>query len=232
MSAAHFPTPMQPGRSWPDRPELVVVVASTATEVGKTWVTARVVERLREAAVVVAARKPVQSHEPGDADTDAAILAEATGEALHAVCCEDRDYAVSMAPPMAALSLDLAPFRVADLVAELVWPPGCAVGLVESAGGIRSPIAADGDTLELIRQLHPDLVLLVADAGLGVINALRLCVTALDPVQPVVVLNRFDEDQELHRRNLAWLRDVDGLEPLTSPQALTDMLLRRLADRR
>lgn len=215
----------------PARPEFVVLVAGTATEVGKTWVTARVAQQLRHTGLMVAARKPAQSHEPGDADTDAAILATATGEAVRAVCREDRDYAVPMAPPMAASSLGLAPFTVADLVAELEWPRGCDVGLVESAGGIRSPIATDGDTLELIRQLNPDLVALVADADLGVINALRLCVAALDPVRPVVVLNRFDDGQELHRRNLTWLRDSDGLDLVTSPQAFTDRLLRLLDER-
>ncbi|MHB1712313.1 MAG: ATP-dependent dethiobiotin synthetase BioD [Acidimicrobiales bacterium] len=206
-------------------------MAGTATEVGKTWVAARVAERLRHAGLVVAARKPAQSHEPGDVDTDAAVLAAATGEVAGEVCREDRDYAVPMAPPMAASTLGLAPFTVADLVAELEWPRGCDIGLVESVGGIRSPIATDGDTLELARQLHPDLVALVADAGLGVINELRLCVAALSPIHPVIVLNRFDGRQDLHRRNLAWLRDVDGFDVVTSPQAFTDRLLRLVDER-
>lgn len=212
------------------RPRFVVVVGGTATEVGKTWVTAGLAERLRSAGLVVAARKPAQSHEAGDACTDAAILAAATGETVRAVCRERRDYAVPMAPPMAASSLGLAPFTVADLVSELDWPEACDLGLVESAGGIRSPIATDGDTVELVRQLHPDLVMLVGDAGLGAINALRLCAAALDPVRPVVMLNRFDDGQELHRRNLAWLRDVDGLDPVTSPEALADLFLRLLGE--
>ncbi|MHB8499234.1 MAG: ATP-dependent dethiobiotin synthetase BioD [Acidimicrobiales bacterium] len=232
MPAAHPRTPTPVDGSGPARPGFVVLVAGTATEVGKTWVMAQVARRLRHTGLVVAARKPAQSHEPGDVETDAAVLAKATGEIARVVCREDRDYAVPMAPPMAASTLGLAPFTVADLVAELEWPRGCDIGLVESVGGIRSPIATDGDTLELARQLHPDLVALVADAGLGVINALRLCVAALDPIRPVVVLNRFDDGQELHRRNLDWLRDVDGLDLVTSPQALTDRLLRLLDERR
>ena len=231
MPTAHPRTPTAVAGSGAARPRFVVAVAGTATEVGKTWVAAQVAQRLRHAGLVIAARKPAQSHEPGDTDTDAAVLAAATGEAARAVCREDRDYAVPMAPPMAASTLGLAPFTVADLVAELEWPRGCDIGLVESAGGIRSPIATDGDTLELIRQLNPDLVALVADAGLGVINALRLCAAALDPVRPVVVLNRFDDGQELHRRNLTWLRDSDGFDLVTSPQAFTDRLLRLLDER-
>lgn len=224
--------PPDPGDAEANRPGFLIVVAGTGTEVGKTWTTARVAQHLRHAGLSVAARKPAQSHEPGAVDTDAAILAQATGETATAVCRQHRDFAVPMAPPMAAASLGLAPFTVADLVAELVWPPDCDIGFVESAGGIRSPIAADGDTVDLIRRLRPDLVVLVAEAGLGVINALRLCAGALDPVRPVIALNRFDAQQELHHRNLAWIRDVDGFDVVPSSQELTELILQRVTDRR
>ena len=194
--------------------------------------TARVTEQLRRAGLVVAARKPGQSHEPGDVGTDAIVLAAATGEEAGAICKDHRDYAVAMAPPMAASVFGAAPFGVADLVAELEWPRDCDIGLVETAGGIRPPIAADGDTLELIEQLEPDVVALVADAGLGVINAVRLCVGALDPIRPVVVLNRFDPGSDLHRRNLAWLHDVDGIDPVTSPEGLAALLVRLYQEQR
>ena len=123
-----------------------------------------------------------------------------------------------MAPPMAADVLGRPPFTVADLVAELAWERGIEVGLVEAAGGVRSPLAVDGDGPELARLLGPDAVLLVADAGLGTINAVRLASAALVPVapSPVVVLNRFDEDDDLHRRNLEWLRR-DGFDVVSLP---------------
>ena len=85
-----------------------------------------------------------------------------------------------MAPPMAAEALGRPPFTLADLVASCDWPaPAVDVGLVETAGGVRSPLAADGDCLALCAELTPDLVVLVADAGLGTINAVRLTTEAL-----------------------------------------------------
>ncbi len=213
-----------------ERPRLTVVVSGTGTEVGKTWVTARVSEQMRIRGFEVAARKPAQSHEPGDPMTDAAVLAAATGEDARAVCREERDYEVAMAPPMAASALGMEPFTIADLVAHLQWPRGCDVGFVESAGGVRSPIASDGDTIDLIEHVQPDLVLLVADAGLGVINAVRLSLAAMVSSRVLVVLNRFDGDDDLHRRNLAWLREVDGLDPLVSPQEVAVRLARLLED--
>jgi dethiobiotin synthetase len=81
--------------------------------------------------------------------------------------------------------------------------------VVELAGGVRSPVAHDGDGVELIAGLAPDLVVVVADAGLGTINAVRTTLDALAGLDaPVVVhLNRLDPDDDLHRRNRAWLAE-------------------------
>ena len=85
------------------RPARLIAVAGTATEIGKTWVTARVVETLRGRGLSVSARKPVQSFGPDELGaTDAEVLAAATGEAPQAVCPAHRWYPVPMAPPLAA----------------------------------------------------------------------------------------------------------------------------------
>jgi dethiobiotin synthetase len=95
---------------------------------------------------------------------------------------------------------------------------GVEVGLVETAGGLRSPMAADGDCRDLVSAVAPDLVVLVADAGLGTINGVRLTVGALAAEVPViVVLNRFDAGDELHMRNRRWLAGSDGLRVVVVP---------------
>ncbi len=204
------------------RPRRLVVVVGTGTDVGKTWVAARVLSDLRVRGLTVAARKPAQSFDPGDDPTgrDAAVLAAATGERPETVCPAQRWYEVPMAPPMAADALGRPPFGTADLVAELRWPPAAVdVGLVETAGGVRSPLAADGDCVALCAALDPDLVVLVADAGLGTINAVRLSVDALGPLDAgvVVVLNRFDGAVAVHIQNHEWLRARDGLAVVGLP---------------
>jgi dethiobiotin synthetase len=189
------------------RPELIVGVLGTGTEVGKTWVGARLVGAFRQQGLTVAARKPVQSFDPADpAPTDAEVLAAATGEAVEDVCPSHRCLPLAMAPPMAADRLALPPFTVADLCAEVDWPAGTDVGLVETVGGPCSPVAADGDSLDLMVSLWPDVVVLVADAGLGTINAVELCRRTV-PLRPLVILlNRFDAADPLHAGNLVWLR--------------------------
>jgi dethiobiotin synthetase len=208
----------------------VVAVVGTGTDIGKTWVAARLLTGLRASGLHVAARKPAQSFEPHDdpAGLDAAVLGAATGELPEEVCPPHRWYEVPMAPPMAAEALGRPPFTIQDLLSELRWPApadapavvdvGVAdVGLVETAGGLRSPLAIDGDCLALCEALAPDVIVLVADAGLGTINAVRLTLNALGPMAAlaVVVLNRFDPESDLHRRNLEWLSGRDGLRLVT-----------------
>ena len=204
------------------RPDRVVVVAGTATEVGKTFVGAALLGRLRASGMRVAARKPAQSFAPGDVRTDAEVLAGATDEGPTAVCPRHRWYVTPMAPPMAAEALRRPAFTVDDLVNELDWPAAVDVGLVETAGGVRSPIAGDGDCASLATAVGPDLVVLVADAGLGTINSVRLSAGALAHLPLVVLLNRFDREDELHERNRQWLCGRDGYEVVTSVGALAE----------
>lgn len=206
------------------RPRRLVAIVGTGTDVGKTWVAARLLTDLRAAGLRVAARKPAQSFEPGDDPQrrDAAVLGSASGEAAHDVCPAHRWYEVPMAPPMAAEALGRPAFRIADLVDELAlsWPhEAVEVGLVETAGGVLSPIASDGDCLHLCEALGPDLVVLVADAGLGTINAVRLSSNSVGAkaTDLVVVLNRFDPTEDVHIRNAEWLRRRDGLTVVEIP---------------
>ena len=189
------------------RPRLLIAVAGTGTEVGKTWVAVQLARALRERGWHVAARKPVQSFDPAAGEpTDAERLAEATGEAPERVCPRARWYSLPMAPPMAAEALGRQAPRLAELAAEVgnSWPrPATDLGLVELAGGVRSPLAADGDGVDLVSALAADLVLLVADAGLGALNAVRLAALALAEHPTLVHLNRYDAADEIQRRNRA-----------------------------
>lgn len=204
------------------RPGTLVFVSGTGTGVGKTWWTAALARELRAAGVSVAARKPVQSGDPGAA-TDADMLGAASGEPPETVCLPARTLPLAWAPPMAAAELGLPGFTTADLAAEIEWPDGIAVGLVEGVGGPRSPLSADGDSVDFARLLVPDLVVLVSDAGLGTINAVRLSAAAFEGAPLVVALNRYT-DELLERRNCAHLVAVDGFDVVTSPSELASRL--------
>jgi dethiobiotin synthetase len=183
------------------RPERVVLVTGTGTEVGKTWVACRLAVALRDRDLVVAARKPVMSYDPDDDPlaSDAVLLARATDETPEAVCAPHRWYPVAMAPPMAAEALGRPGFTVEELVGEIVWPAGTAVGIVEGAGGVLSPLADDGDAVTLAE--------------------------ILDRWPITVVLNRYDALDDIHRRNRAWLVDRDGYDVVISAEQVLQPLL-------
>jgi dethiobiotin synthetase len=205
-----------------------VLVTATGTEIGKTWTACGLITELRGRGLEVHARKPAQSFTPTERGrTDAELLAAATGEDPERVCPPHRWYEVPMAPFMAADALGRPRITTADLAAETGPVPAAGVTLVEGAGGPRSPLAHDGDTIDLARALGIGRAVLVADAGLGTINAVRLCVDALAGFDTLVFLNRFEPGGDLHRRNRAWLADA-GYSVTTAVPELADALLSRL----
>lgn len=210
------------------RPHRMVVVLGTGTEVGKTWVACRLLEHLRAAGLAVAVRKPAQSWDADDVaagqPTDAVLLAGAAGEAVDDVCPPHRSFGLPLAPPMAADRLGRPPIALADLVAELRWPAAIDVGLVEAAGGSRSPLAHDADGADLARALQPDVVVLVADAGLGTLHAVRAALDGLTGLPTVIALNRYDPDDELHAANRAWLTDRDRLDVVITIEDLAEVV--------
>jgi dethiobiotin synthetase len=207
------------------RPGRLIVVTGTGTGVGKTWAACEVARHLRGTGLKVCARKPAQSFGPDEGLTDADRLAGATGERAAEVCPPWRWYARPMAPPMAAESLGLPPLSLDDILRELRWPPGVDLGLVECAGGVASPQTVDADVVDLAKRLAPDLALLVAGAGLGALNDVRLAARALSGHPLVVYLNHFDAGDELHVRNRAWLAERDSLFVTASTDELPEALL-------
>ena len=94
--------------------------------------------------------------------------------------------------------------------------------------------ATDAEVLAAATGEHPQAVcpahrvLLVADAGLGAIDATRLGAGVLGTSSLTVFLNRYRSEDIVHRRNLEWLRERDGLAVETS---LEDLVLRILSGR-
>jgi dethiobiotin synthetase len=208
-----------------NRPRCLIVVTGTGTSIGKTWVAAATLRELRAAGWRVAARKPAQSYAAADpTPTDAAVLAEATGEEIDMVCPTHRSYPIALAPVIAAEALGRSPMSIDDLSRELAasWTSTALdAAFVEGAGGVASPQAVDGDTATLIEAINPDLVILVADAELGTINLVRLCLRFLGNRRPITVhLNRYDPDSDVHQSNLRWLREREALTVTTDTASL------------
>ena len=150
------------------------IITGTDTGVGKTVFTAWLARFLRESGVDVAVCKPVCS---GGRD-DARLLRTASGGSLTLDEINPWYFRAPLAPLLAARAEGkrvCSPEVVAHINA---LARRCDVLLVESAGGLLSPLGEGFDTRHLIAQLRAAPVIVAANR-LGVINQLRLTLEAL-----------------------------------------------------
>lgn len=160
-----------------------VFITGTNTGVGKTWITASLLRRLRAEGRRVGAYKPVCSGaETGD---DGGIVWPDI-EALHtaldgefpreSIC--PQTFAAALAPPSAARleGREVDPQLLRDGIG--VWNDAANVILVEGVGGWLCPIA-EGETIADLANDFGFPILLVAALELGAINHTLLTVESI-----------------------------------------------------
>jgi dethiobiotin synthetase len=155
----------------------VLVISGTGTGVGKTMVTAAVAALAatdgRRVAVLKPAQTGVAPGEPGDLDDVARLAGKVTTREL-------RRFPDPLAPEVAARRSGRPPVTPVDVAAaasELADDHDLV--LVEGAGGLLVRFDANGGTLADAAWALGAPVLLVAEAGLGTLNATALTAEAL-----------------------------------------------------
>lgn len=193
MSSAH-----------PDkRPRHGIFVCGTGTDVGKTFVSCAIAEKLTSENITVGAYKPVASGamvEHGRLiSADAVALQRAAAcEELLAVC--PQTFEAALAPPVAA-ALESREVDGQLLRTGLAaWESRCDFVVVEGVGGLLSPVSNEACTITLAKEFAYPIVLVAADR-LGVINDVlsALCVcAAYAPEIPVagIVLNQLNSSPD------------------------------------
>ncbi|MBS0333035.1 MAG: dethiobiotin synthase [Proteobacteria bacterium] len=151
-------------------------VAGSHTDVGKTHVACALLRAARGRGLRAEALKPVASGFDPEAwaDSDPGRLLAALGEAPTAEALDRMTpwrFAAPLAPPSAAKlegrSLPLGP--LVDLCAERLAATGADLFLIESAGGLMSPLADGATCLDLLDALDMP-TLLVGGSYLGAIS--------------------------------------------------------------
>ena len=168
------------------------LVTGTDTGVGKTVVAAALVLAARAAGLRAVGFKPVETG-IGDSDSDAALLARATGHA-DATAASLLSLAEPLAPAVAAerASVSVDPEEIEHRVRAL-RDKRYDVVVVEGAGGVAVPLTWGFTALDLARHLGLSAVV-VARPGLGTLNHVWLTVEALSarhvPVAAIVLNGR------------------------------------------
>lgn len=175
---------------------MIILVAGTGTGIGKTHFATALVRRLGSTSERVAGRKPIESGVPHGVAGDADLLAAAG--------------TVPMAsPPPFLLPDPVSPHlaarragRTIDVDVAARWcvdsAPGAEHLVVETAGGLLSPLGRDATNLDLALRVAPDGMVLVAPDRLGALHEIR-------SVQLALQLDVLGGAGELWRRTLVVL---------------------------
>jgi dethiobiotin synthetase len=163
-----------------------VVMLGTGTDVGKTYVTARLAQGLRHRASVLAL-KPIESGVVEGSPGDAERIAHAAG---HAALLSTWRFARPVSPHLAAREQG----QTIDLPSVISWierterAADASVTLVETAGGACSPLAIGVTNIELAQALEPALWVLIAPDSLGVLHDVTATLRALPRRPDALVL--------------------------------------------
>ncbi len=208
-----------------------VAVLGTDTGVGKTIITAGLVGALRRAGHDARAVKPAQTGYPPDDDAGTVVSICEDSAAAH--CCRYLDE--PLAPAIAAersdasLSFDAMFADVTDAL------DSTAIGILEGVGGVRVPLTAESELLDLVSAVECPAIV-VSRPALGTLNHTALTVAALQRrAIPVlgVVLNQFTGDTVAERTNPDALRSMIDCPISTFPpveqEAVVDTTQTRLA---
>lgn len=194
-----------------------VVMLGTGTDVGKTYVTARLAEALRAQGSSVLALKPIESGVTDAQHGDAGRIAEAAG---HAALLSPWRFANAVSPHLAARDagqrLDVA--SVVAWIAEQEQAQPSHVTLVETAGGAFSPLAVGVTNVDLALALEPAVWILIAPDALGVLHDLTTTLRALPRAPNAVVLSEarpVDASTGRNARELGELKITPVLSTVT-----------------
>lgn len=202
-----------------------VVLLGTGTSVGKTYVARALANALArvEPAAPIGALKPIESGIVEGEATDAAMLGEA---ARH--CSPPRKhplygYPDPLTPYLAAKrsggpAVDLGSVVrwVADWEREVRSSSGRFWTLVETAGGVFSPLGSDRTNFDLWEALLPCSAVLVARDGLGTLHDITATLEALKARQrtpETLLLSAGTHPDASTGTNAAVLRELGIADP-------------------
>jgi len=213
----------------------VIIVTGTGTDVGKTVVTSAIaavaVAEGERVAVVKPAQTGVPPEGPGDVDEVRRLAGEITVREL-------ARYPDPLAPETAARRAGLPTVRPGAVAAAAVdLAASHDLVLVEGSGGLLVRYDADGATLADVAWALSEPALIVADPGLGTLNATALTAETLRRrgiVCAGVIIGRWPRQPDLAARcNLEDLPAVAGASLLGAlpdgAAALPPAEFRRLA---
>lgn len=200
-----------------------IFVTATGTDIGKTYVSALILKRMKESGFNCAYFKPVLSGVKINAngkleESDANYVVQTANLSQEADSCVTYRWEEAVSPHLASLRAGeyidtkkiLEHYRKLENKYDYV--------LTEGAGGITCPLRLENNEKYLLKDLIKDLnvpIVIVADGGLGTINSTLLTVeyaknNGIDIRG--IILNNYDPANFMHKDNLTQIEYLTGIK--------------------
>ena len=172
-----------------------IFITGTNTEVGKTFVTKNLIERIQLKGYSVSPYKPVETGCIEKSLTliprDSMIYFRAINKKIALDQINPYRFLEPISPA-AAIKRSKRKVTINDYLSKLKDLPNSDLTIIEGAGGLCSPLAPDGYNIDLIRKAKVSTVLVAKDE-IGVINNVILSLSMLEKYKIkvlAIVLNR------------------------------------------
>ncbi len=196
-------------------------LTATGTDVGKTYISALIIKKMRDSGFNCGYFKPVLSgveEEEGKLRvSDANYVVSTAKIPLSPDDCVTYWWKEAVSPHLAAqragdvIDTNKIKTHLDKLSREFEYI------LIEGAGGITCPLRLEGDEKYLLKDLIKELetnIVIVADGGLGTINSTLLTIDyarANGIGIEGIILNNFEPDNFMHQDNLKQIEYLTGI---------------------
>lgn len=213
-----------------------IFITATGTDIGKTYISALIVKKMRESGLNCGYFKPVLSGVRELAghlvDSDANYVVQTADIPAVADECVSYWWKEAVSPHLAAkrmnqkIDISKIKYDFAQISKKYDYL------LVEGAGGITCPLIVEKDEKYLLKDLIWELglsTIIVADAGLGTINSTLLTVEyarANGIEVEGIILNNYDSNNFMHWDNLEKVETLCGVNVVAAvPKGANDIML-------
>lgn len=203
-----------------------IFITATGTDVGKTYVSALIVKKMRELGLNCGYFKPVLS---GVAEKDGKLVESDCNYVVKtakipasADDCVAYWWKEAVSPHLAAErmneNIDIKKIKSAFDEKQKQYD----YLLIEGAGGITCPLRLQNGEKYLLKDLIKDLganIIIVADGGLGTINSTLLTVEYARQHNikiEGIILNNFNPDSFMHQDNLKQVEYLTGIKVIST----------------
>ena len=211
-------------------------ITGTGTDVGKTYISALIVKKMRESGYNCGYYKPVVSGVTEMCnkliDSDPNYVIQIADIDSIAEDCTSYWWKEAVSPHLAAkrsnqtIDINKIKYDFAQINKKYDYL------LIEGAGGITCPLVIDKDEKYLLKDLIWELglsIIIVADAGLGTINSTLLTVdyAKSNGIEiEGIILNNYESNNFMHWDNLEQIETLTGINVVaTVPQGAGDIML-------